>query len=331
MTTDRQNPKPKTQNLPPGIHPITSEFGPRPFSQYLLVGERSLLVDTGINSTPADVILPWMREHGFDPARLDYVLISHADVDHCGGNAAIREVAPDAVFMAGAADVPWIESREAILPERYGWYAEHGPDADYDEETKGLLAGGLGPDSPIDVRLVGGESIRLGPDLTVEVLALPGHSMGHLGLWEPESKTAIVIDAVLGAGLLNMDGVVIHPPPYFDAVAYTNTIRTVQELGPGLLLTAHYHPMEGEAAAGFLAESLGFVERTRTAVHDLFEREGEVTLAGALAALADELGPFTSFPNELAGPLRYHLNELVTEERATYETGGAVPRWVRTG
>ncbi len=42
----------------PGIFRIESVLGPRPFAQYLLRDERSLLVDTGIVSTPEEVILP---------------------------------------------------------------------------------------------------------------------------------------------------------------------------------------------------------------------------------------------------------------------------------
>ena len=36
------------------------------------------------------MILPAFRELGLDPANLDFVLNTHADVDHFGGNAAIR-------------------------------------------------------------------------------------------------------------------------------------------------------------------------------------------------------------------------------------------------
>src|SRR5687768_7938352 len=98
-----ENRKPKTENrLQPGIHRIESVLGPRPFSQYVLLDEKMLLVDTGIATTPQDVILPWFEQHRLEIADLDYVLISHADVDHCGGNSAIREAAPNAVFMAGA-------------------------------------------------------------------------------------------------------------------------------------------------------------------------------------------------------------------------------------
>jgi glyoxylase-like metal-dependent hydrolase (beta-lactamase superfamily II) len=93
----------------PGIHRIESILGPRPFSQYLLDGgERTLLVDTGTKETPGEVILPFLAAAGVDPASLDLVLLSHADVDHFGGNAAIRQAAPRALLCAHAADVPWM-------------------------------------------------------------------------------------------------------------------------------------------------------------------------------------------------------------------------------
>lgn len=326
--TETDNRKPKTQNrLQPGIHRIESVLGPRPFSQYLLIDEQTMLVDTGISTTPTDVILPWFEQHGLDIARLDYVLISHADVDHCGGNNAIRQAAPNAVFMAGAQDVQWIENRSRMIAERYGWYAAHGEAVDYDADTKAFLISALGPEAPIDRPLDGGETIRLGPNLTVEVLALPGHSEGHIGLWEPRTRTAIVIDAVLGAGLLDMEGTIIHPPPYFGAADYERTIARLRELEPARLLTAHYDVMEGEVVTAFLDRSQEFVDRARAAVRDELEARGDASLAEMLAALNPVLGPFTSFPNELAGPILDHLVELTGKSQA-YEVENVQPlRW----
>jgi glyoxylase-like metal-dependent hydrolase (beta-lactamase superfamily II) len=308
----------------PGIHRIESVLGPRPFSQYLLWGERSLLVDTGIVSTPAEVILPFFARVGFNPVDLDYVLISHADVDHFGGNAAIREAAPGAIFCAHEQDAGWIEDRERILRERYGWYAAHGADADYDAATKAWLRDAMGEAVPVNLRLQGGEVFELGPGLAVEVLHLPGHSQGHVGLWEPVSRTAIVIDAVLGNGLYDLEGKVIHPPPYVHAAAYEETIVRLQALRPRLLLTAHYAPMEGEEVERFLAGSAAFVNRARAAVAERVEHEGEVTLAGLLAELDPVLGPFTSMPNELGGPIWSHLREL-TGRGVVIEVEGADP------
>ena len=311
----------------PGIERIESVFGPRPFAQYLLRGERSMLVDTGIVSTPGDVIVPFFEQVAFDAATLDFVLTSHADVDHFGGNSSLRAAAPKAIFCASTLDTPMITNRERAMIERYGWYAEHGPGADYDPETKELLSAGMGPDTTIDLELTGGEWFRLGPKLRVQVLTLPGHSAGHLGLWEPLSRTAIVIDSVLGEGLYNFDHEIIHPPPYMDAASYETTIAQLQALAPDRLLTAHYDVIEGAEVAGFLETSAAFVKRTRAATRRLAEKQGTVTLAELLAELTTELGPFTSFPNELAGPIRSHLGELMAEGVVETVPGAQPPAW----
>src|ERR671925_23747 len=126
-----------------GITRIESVLGPRPFSQYLVRGERALLVDTGVADTPGEVILPALD--GLEP---DLVLLTHADVDHFG--------------------------------------------IGYDADTFAWLRDAMGTDTPVDIRLTGGEVLRLGPELELRVLHLPGHSPGHIGLWEPASRTAIV-------------------------------------------------------------------------------------------------------------------------------------------
>jgi glyoxylase-like metal-dependent hydrolase (beta-lactamase superfamily II) len=316
-----------TEEVARGIYRIESVLGPRPFAQYLLREERSLLVDTGIVSTPDEVILPAFQELGLDPADLDYVLISHADVDHFGGNAAMRAAAPRAIVCAHVADCDWICDRERILRERYGWYAAHGPDADYDADTKDWLRNALGPDVPVDLHLSGGEVFRLGPRLSVEVLHLPGHSAGHTGLWDPASGSAIVTDAVLGAGLLNNEGEVIHPPPYMLLEEYEATVRRLQQLTPERLLTAHYAVMEGAEVDRFLAESLAFIARARSAIEEVIEASHEVTIAGLLATLDPVLGPFTSMANELGGPIHAHLQELVASGRIEEIADRQPPAW----
>jgi glyoxylase-like metal-dependent hydrolase (beta-lactamase superfamily II) len=233
--------------------------------------------------------------------------------------------------MAHEADAGWIGNRDRILRERYGWYAGHGPEVDYDAETKAFLRNGMGPDVPVDLRLNGGERIRIGPELTVTVINVPGHSIGHLGLWDPASCTAIVIDGILGGGLLNFEGTIIHPPPYIDAAAYESSIATVKQLRPERLLTAHYNVMEGQQVDDFLNLSSDFVHRARASVEATLRDDKEVSLASLLSTLSPELGPFTSFQNELAGPLRAHMRELVAVGLAEEIANTEPLRWRWTG
>ena len=112
----------------------------------------------------------------------------------------------------------------------------------------------------------GGETLRLGAGRELEVLALPGHTLGHLGLWDAETGAAIVIDAVLADGVYDRAGNRLIPPRYYDAGAYEATIRRLRALDPELLLTAHYEVMERAAAREFLDRSLDFVHAVRAAV-----------------------------------------------------------------
>jgi glyoxylase-like metal-dependent hydrolase (beta-lactamase superfamily II) len=307
----------------PGIHRIESVLGPRPFSQYVLVDERALLVDTGVAHTPSEVILAFLADLGVAP---DVVVVSHADCDHFGGNAELAAAHPGALVCAHALDVAWIEERERILRERYGWYAAHG--IGYPPDVAQWLADAMGPDVPVGLQLRGGEVFRLGPRLDAHVLHLPGHTPGHLGIWEPRSRTAIVQDAVMANGLLDTEGRVIHPPPYFDPAGYVATAELLLSLDPARLLTAHYAVIEGNDVSRFLEDTVAFVRRARAATAAILEREREVTLARALELADAELGPFTSMPNELAGPVRAHLRELVAAGAAEESPDGRTWRAV---
>jgi glyoxylase-like metal-dependent hydrolase (beta-lactamase superfamily II) len=88
--------------IAPGIHSIKCRFGTnRMVYVHLLIGsEAAMLVDTGCAHNPQQDILPYMQQIGFDPARLTYILISHSDLDHQGGDQPMKQAAPR------AADVP---------------------------------------------------------------------------------------------------------------------------------------------------------------------------------------------------------------------------------
>jgi glyoxylase-like metal-dependent hydrolase (beta-lactamase superfamily II) len=285
-----------------GIHRIESDLGPRFMCQYALAGsERVLVVDTGLARTPDDVIAPFLEEAGLQP---DVVLVSHADVDHCGGNRLFRERHPAVVFACHELDRRWIEQNRAMLAENYCWYEGYG--FGIGDEAKEWIRRELGGDSPIDVGLHGGETLRLGPGWRVEVLHFPGHTPGHIAVWDPRSRAAIIIDAVLERGIYDRAGKRLIPPRYYDAEAYRATIRRLRALEPELVLTAHYPVMDAAEARDFLDRALGFTDELETLVHDAV-REG-VTDLWALTQLADErVGPYPEFMTELGASVRAHV------------------------
>lgn len=282
----------------PGIHRIETDLGPRSMAQFLLEGEeRSMLVDTGLASTPEASILPFLDAAGVDGRGPDVVLISHADVDHCGGNAAIRQAFPGALFAAHGLDRGWIEQTTAMMEGNYLWYREFGFGPD--DEAVAWIEEQLGGDVKLDLVLSGGEIFRVGDRLEVEVLHLPGHTAGHVGLWDAHTGTAIIVDAILERGVCDRAGELLIPPRIYDIDAYRETIRRVQALEPELLLTAHFPVMRGAEVAGFLERSVAFVDDLEEAVESA-RSEGLTDLWDTTRHVDRRLGPYPEFMIELA-------------------------------
>src|SRR3954451_1654955 len=255
---------PTVSEVATGIHRIESDLGARFVAQYALIGsERSVLVDTGLASTPEAGLVDALARLGLAP---DLVLVSHADVDHCGGDAALRAHFPRARFACHAADRAWIESTEAMLDGNYGWYREYGFGPS--EADRAFLSAELGADAPIDDELADGDVLDLGDGWRLEVLHLPGHTPGHIGLWDPRSGSALVIDAILDRGVRDRAGTLLIPPRIYDTAAYLEMIAGVEALAPGRLLTAHFELLEGDAVRAFLERSRAQDEGVAAAVRD---------------------------------------------------------------
>src|SRR5699024_4510425 len=129
----------------------------------------------------------------------------------------------------------------------------------------------------VDRALDGGEVYDLGGGRRIEVIAAPGHSPGHLALWDTTNQTLLISDAVLGETVPLADGSPAFPPTYRDTVAYTGTIRRLQQYPAELLLTAHYPIYEGSAVAEFLATSLAYTERVDAVIEGVLTGGDELT------------------------------------------------------
>jgi len=321
--TDPQAQDWKVQEVVDGIWAIESRLGPRAFFQHVCLDERALLVDAGVRTTAAAILEPALGQ--LDAAdRLAYVTITHADVDHCGGAAEILAAHPRAALTAHEADRVWVEQPQRLHVERYGWYEAEG--LGYPQSAVDWLASEAGGEARVELAIRGGERIALGPRLTLSLLHLPGHTAGHIGLFEPTSRTALIGDAVLARGLVDGEGEVVQPPSYFDRRAYRTTIASVRALDADRLLTAHYPPLEGGAVREFLDAAEAFDEELAAVVGDALRAGGTLSLAEVTAAADERLGPFSSMPNELAGPVRCHLDELVVRGEASRHQGRPA-RW----
>jgi glyoxylase-like metal-dependent hydrolase (beta-lactamase superfamily II) len=312
--------------LLPGLHRIESALGDNRLALYLLRGERTLLIDSGVRDTPEAVVFPALAEAGLPP-RIDMLLISHADADHHGGNAAVRARGPEVTILCHELDRPRVESKAAHLAGRYTAVVA-ADDLRYEADLLGWLDAMIGPDTPVDVGLRGGEVIQLGEGVQWAVLHAPGHSAGHVTLWASHQRILIAQDAVLWRGVPDRAGQLPSPPPYYDVDSYLETLRRLRELRPEWLLTAHYPVIRGAEVDAFFGESLAFVDRVDTAVFDIVRAAGRPLMLGeVIAALDARLGPF-AISIQWIGPALGHLARHVAAGRLALRSGGAARAWV---
>ena len=260
-------------------------FGDRLAYVHLLVGEESsILLDTCCAANPEREILPYMESIGFDRERLTYIVISHSDVDHQGGNAPMKAAAPQAKIFCHALDLPWIESAEAILRGRYMQFDEPHGLVTSAEEQASILAETL--TCPLDGTLAGGERFRLGPDWWVRVINTPGHTFGHIALYDERSRTLLAGEAAIWHAILDMNGRPALPPTYCYVDSYLQTIDRLLELPIDAYSGAHWPLYRDENdIQAFLRESREYCLFVEEQLLRFAAERRKFTLKEALAEL----------------------------------------------
>lgn len=289
---------------------LESVLGGRNVFQYLLASEgreELLLVDTGTTHTPREVILPALRRLGLSAEALRVVLVTHPDLDHQGGLAAIADLCPRAITACGFADRALVGRPEQLLQDRYQPYLEeHGLGYDADEER--WMRAHYGAPTELALTLAGGEVLNVG-DRELQVLHVPGHSAGHLALFEPGTGLLFSSDAVHHTGCPGGDGEPALCPTYEEVDAYLDSIETLGRLGPSELHSGHWPVRTGTQVAEFLRESREFVDRVDAVLLERLERPA--TLAQLCEAVQRAAGPWRSEPGMLRFAVHGHLRRLV--------------------
>ena len=298
--------------IAPGIHRVEAPLGERFVCMYLLAGdERIMLIDTGIANMPQELLIPYMEQAGLDIDKLKYVLISHIDFDHTGGNGDLRELAPNAIMMCHELDRPMVDDVEAMIAGRYSAYrADH--DIDESDEAKAEIRRSA-RHVPMDIGLRGGETVHLGAEWRVEILHTPGHSRGHISVHDPRSRTMLIMDAILWNAVLTKSGEPAFPPTYRYVDSYLSSIQRIEGCDLDLMATSHYPlAQDAGAIAEFCGESYAFVQRTETALRATLQKaDAPMTMKEIIAELSPKLGRWSDEAGTyLVWPLTGHIERL---------------------
>jgi glyoxylase-like metal-dependent hydrolase (beta-lactamase superfamily II) len=213
---------------------------------YLIQADNGyLLVDTGWDTDEAFGSLKrQLAEIGARPEEITQIVITHIHPDHYGLAGRLKQLS-QATIALHRREKANIRSRyvnmDRLLQRLARWLAINGVPAD---ELPSLqiastpVARFVVPTLP-DITLHGGETITAG-SFNFTTLWTPGHSPGHISLYEPTRKILISGDHILPNITPN---IALHPqsgPNPLDD--YLNALNTVKQLEVELVLPGHEHP-----------------------------------------------------------------------------------------
>lgn len=320
-----------SSEVAPGLHRVVMPVGDRLNSCYAFVGSsRILLFDTATAGDINGYVAPYLSSIGRDIGDVHLAVISHGDIDHFGGAAQLHEMSPATLIACHHGDHHLMLDPLRVFNIRYNELNSDGL-AETAEFAQWCQANAR--PAPVDLMLAGGEQIVLEQDWAVQVLHVPGHSRGHLAIWDPRSRALVVSDAVLGDGVPLANGAPAFPPTYRYVADYLATIQVLTALNADLLLTAHYPTMAADQAAAFLKLSDDYTGRVNDAVMDFIEATIQPsTVEQVVHGTAARLGPWpmVSTAAALGQPIIGHLEWLTARRWLVLDSTGEIRRWSKS-
>ncbi|HYR74935.1 MAG TPA: MBL fold metallo-hydrolase [Pyrinomonadaceae bacterium] len=149
--------------------------------------KRAICIDPGDGS---EDIVRAIDKHGFE---LQAIACTHAHLDHIGGVAALKKRKPEAQIMIHPADEVFYDE----LPNQPAWigiprsqWAEFGFDFEQPPKADGHWSDG-------QIYEVG--------ELSFKVIHCPGHTPGHVVLFEPDERKVFVGDCLFAGSIGRTD------------------------------------------------------------------------------------------------------------------------------
>lgn len=262
----------------PGIQQFKVPIPDNPLefvNAYLIQKDKGwMLVDTGWNAPEAfEALEQELKEVGLEVKDITQIVITHLHPDHYGLAGRLKELS-GAELALHYKEKAFIEPRYInigkLLKEMKEWLCLNGvPEMELPtlQEASLFMKKFVSPCLP-DRALYGGERIPTG-GFNFEVIWTPGHSLGHICLYEPKKKVLLSGDHVLPNISSNIS---LHPQSGENPlVDYLNSLKVVEQLEVELVLPAH-----GDVFTGL-----------KQRIKELFEHHEE-RMAAILAAISEE-------------------------------------------
>jgi glyoxylase-like metal-dependent hydrolase (beta-lactamase superfamily II) len=181
---------------------------------YLIEGtDGNMLIDPGWNTTDAySTITGELKNYGFALKDITKIVVTHIHPDHCGLAGKIRQLSGAEIYI-NELEVSMLSSRymdvDELIKDTLKMLLANGvPDKEASTLSKASLpARKLVVPIPEYTAIDGGDKIAFDP-FEFTVLSSPGHSPGHICLYEPRKKFLFTGDFILPEITPNIS---IHP------------------------------------------------------------------------------------------------------------------------
>lgn len=235
----------------PGIYQLrlpTKSFPPGHTNAYLVRGDEGyLLVDTGWDTEEIlNYIQKEIAEIGISLKEITQIVLTHSHTDHAGLAGRLRHLFPVRIYLHQRG-IDTIKFRftyndsycqDNFYPQTDRFLQVHGVPPSQLEKPDTLLPEMRWPPLP-DVPLHGGETISTG-NFNFQVLWTPGHSPGHISLYEPNQKILISGDVILPTITTNIGfHLQLSNNPLGD---YLNSLDKIKNLDISFVLPGHEKP-----------------------------------------------------------------------------------------
>jgi glyoxylase-like metal-dependent hydrolase (beta-lactamase superfamily II) len=314
----------------PHQYQIASLVADRNLYQYLFVGDNTVLLDTGASSTPSEIILPFLKKLGIKPSGLRMAINTHADADHHGGNHSLKQAASEMLLACGDPDRKMIENTGHLFATRYNqWIEDHGVGLQLNPEASAWVLKMAGQPCRIDCTFRGGEHIAIDDKRSLRVLHVPGHSDGHLAVYDTLNRAIFLGDALHGSYCPTALGKPSLPPAYYSVLAYLGTLQLLEALPIDWIYSGHWPVYHGSQVSEFLSESRRFVDSASSLVWRALEKHPEgLTLRLCIEECGPALGCWPANNRWLLMyPMHGHLSYLEQLGEITSVKNNGELRW----
>ena len=266
----------------PSVHSIpteTSAFASMaPPNVYLVVGrDQTVFIDSGYRKEEdIQKRLDYLTGVGGPP--VSRVILTHRHPDHMGG-AAHFHGATGAGLLSSPTEKPFI-------------------DAALEKAGDGLQ---------VHQTVEDGEALELG-GVTLEFVHVPGHTLGSMAIYTPQSQVLFTGDTILGWGSVSVN------PDDGDMALYIQSLRRLMELDLALICPGH-GPVVREPQAKLQEQVTHRLRREADVVEAL--REGHQTMDQLFDRLYPEILPQLARLGR--NQVRSHLIKLEREGRVRLE------------